>query len=54
MNFRAFLNIDMLLTESNKARLLRGAILNIVIDFSIGLDFAILFSPACPIRLPKK
>lgn len=32
MNFRAFLNIGMLLTESDKARLLRGAILNIVID----------------------
>lgn len=32
MNFRAFLNIGMLLTESDRARLLRGAILNIVID----------------------
>lgn len=32
MNFRAFLNMGMLLTESEKARLLRSLILNIVID----------------------
>jgi hypothetical protein len=32
LNFRAFLNIGMLLTESEKARLLRAMILNIVLD----------------------
>lgn len=32
MNFRALLNMGMLLTESERARLLRGLILNIVID----------------------
>ena len=32
LNFRAFLNVGMLLTESEKARLLRSLILNIVID----------------------
>jgi len=32
LNFRALLNIGMLLTESERARLLRGLILNIVID----------------------
>lgn len=31
-NFRAFLNLAMLLAESEKARILRGAILDIVID----------------------
>ncbi len=31
-NFRAFLNLGMLLKESEKARILRGVILNIVID----------------------
>ncbi len=31
-NFRAFLNLAMLLVESEKARILRGAILDIVID----------------------
>jgi len=32
-NFRAFLNLGMLLTESDRAKILRSAILDIVIDF---------------------
>jgi hypothetical protein len=32
INFRAFLNLGMLLAESEKARILRGLILDIVID----------------------